>query len=48
MDIHNTLVRKAAWQHYGAVVTQEGDSFVIAFREAVDAVSCCLQVGAGV
>jgi class 3 adenylate cyclase len=44
MDVHNSLLRKASWQHYGAVVTQEGDSFVVAFREAVDAVSCCLQV----
>jgi class 3 adenylate cyclase len=45
MATHNGIMRKAAWQHYGFVIGQEGDSFIIAFRAALDAVSFCLQVG---
>jgi hypothetical protein len=31
----------------GFIIGQEGDSFIVAFREAVDAVAFCLQVGVG-
>lgn len=42
---HNNVMRKAAWTHYGFVIGQEGDSYLLAFREALDAVAFCLQVG---
>ncbi|WIA08451.1 hypothetical protein OEZ85_007888 [Tetradesmus obliquus] len=41
---HNNAVRKAAWAHFGFTVCQEGDSYTLAFREALDAVAFCLQV----
>jgi class 3 adenylate cyclase len=41
---HSNVIRRAAWTHYGFVVGQEGDSFVLAFRDASDAVAFCLQV----
>jgi hypothetical protein len=41
---HNNAVRKAAWVHFGFTVCQEGDSYTLAFREALDAVAFCLQV----
>jgi hypothetical protein len=47
MGTHNSIMRKAAWQHYGFVIGQEGDSFIVAFRAALDAVSFCLQVTVG-
>eukprot|EP00878_Enallax_costatus_P037215 GHUV01042021.1.p1 GENE.GHUV01042021.1~~GHUV01042021.1.p1 ORF type:complete len:610 (+),score=118.99 GHUV01042021.1:1020-2849(+) len=43
MSQHNNAVRKAAWTHYGFVVGQEGDSYVLAFSDALDAVAFCLQ-----
>jgi hypothetical protein len=43
---HNNAVRKAAWVHFGFTVCQEGDSYTLAFREALDAVAFCLQVRA--
>lgn len=42
---HSNVIRRAAWTHYGFVVGQEGDSFILAFRDACDAVAFCLQVG---
>lgn len=44
MSQHSNVIRRAAWTHYGFVVGQEGDSFVLAFRDASDAVAFCLQV----
>ncbi|WIA15920.1 hypothetical protein OEZ85_012668 [Tetradesmus obliquus] len=44
MSVHNNAMRKAAWTHYGFIIGQEGDSFIVAFREALDAVAFCLQV----
>jgi hypothetical protein len=44
MSQHSNVIRRAAWTHYGFVVGQEGDSFVLAFRDALDAVAFCLQV----
>jgi hypothetical protein len=41
--IHNNLVTKAKHTNFGYVVEQEGDSYSIAFEEAVDAVRFCLQ-----
>lgn len=41
---HSNVIRRAAWTHYGFVVGQEGDSFILAFRDACDAVAFCLQV----
>ncbi len=41
---HSNVIRRAAWTHYGFVVGQEGDSFILAFRDAADAVAFCLQV----
>jgi hypothetical protein len=44
---HSNVIRRAAWTHYGFVVGQEGDSFILAFRDACDAVAFCLQVRTG-
>lgn len=41
---HSNIIRRAAWTHYGNVVGQEGDSFLVGFRDALDAVAFCLQV----
>jgi len=41
---HSNVIRRAAWTHYGFIVGQEGDSFIIGFRDACDAVAFCLQV----
>lgn len=40
---HNNVMRKAAWVHYGFIIGQEGDAFILAFREPLDAVAFCLQ-----
>lgn len=45
MSLHNNAVRKAAWTHFGFIVGQEGDSYILAFSDALDAVAFCLQVG---
>lgn len=47
VSAHSNVIRRAAWSHYGFVVGQEGDSFILAFRDACDAVAFCLQVGRG-
>lgn len=40
---HNNLMLETKWQNYGSIVDQEGDSFVLVFREAFDAVSFALS-----
>jgi class 3 adenylate cyclase len=47
VSAHSNVIRRAAWSHYGFVVGQEGDSFILAFRDACDAVAFCLQVRSG-
>lgn len=44
MSQHNNAVRKAAWTHFGSIIGQEGDSYILAFSDALDAVAFCLQV----
>jgi hypothetical protein len=39
-----TNVMCAAFVFSGFIIGQEGDSFIVAFREALDAVAFCLQV----
>ncbi|KAG1663614.1 hypothetical protein FOA52_009713 [Chlamydomonas sp. UWO 241] len=41
--LHNNLVRKAKWDNFGATIEQEGDSYSMAFHNAIDAVKFCLQ-----
>jgi hypothetical protein len=42
--LHNQNVQKAAYDHVGYVLEQEGDSFTLAFHEPLDAVQFTLQV----
>lgn len=44
MSHHNNVIRKAAWTHFGFVIGQEGDSFILVFQDPLDAVAFCLQV----
>ena len=41
--MHNAVLRKAAHDHAGHVIEQEGDSWAIAFHDACDAVAFCMQ-----
>ncbi|GFR47269.1 hypothetical protein Agub_g8956, partial [Astrephomene gubernaculifera] len=43
LTLHNALIRKARWSCFGYTVEQEGDSYVLVFYEALDAVCFCLQ-----
>jgi len=43
---HNAALRSAAWANAGFVLEQEGDSFLIAFYEPMDAVAFCMQARA--
>ncbi|KXZ47811.1 hypothetical protein GPECTOR_32g423 [Gonium pectorale] len=43
LNLHNGLIRKARWSNFGYTVEQEGDSYVLVFYEALDAVIFCLQ-----
>lgn len=42
--IHNGVIRAAKFSNCGFVLEQEGDSYTLAFYDAVDAVAFCLQV----
>ncbi len=42
--MHNNVIRSAKFANCGFVLEQEGDSFTLAFYDAVDAVAFCLQV----
>uniref|UniRef100_A0A383WDG8 Guanylate cyclase domain-containing protein n=1 Tax=Tetradesmus obliquus TaxID=3088 RepID=A0A383WDG8_TETOB len=44
MGSHNSILRKACHSHAGYVLDQEGDSWCIAFHDALDAVAFSLQV----
>lgn len=39
---HNSIIRAAKWKNYGSTLDQEGDSFILAFHDAFDAVSFAL------
>eukprot|EP00775_Hariotina_reticulata_P007035 gene7035-7249_t len=41
---HNNIIRKAAWTHFGYIIGQEGDAYILVFRDAMDAAAFCLQV----
>jgi hypothetical protein len=41
--MHNSVIRTAKYANCGAILEQEGDSFTLAFYEALDAVAFCLQ-----
>jgi hypothetical protein len=45
LQVHNHIVRHAAYVHAGSVIEQEGDCFVLCFHEPLDAVAFSLQVG---
>ncbi|MCK0174702.1 adenylate/guanylate cyclase domain-containing protein [Mycolicibacterium sp. F2034L] len=44
LDHHEKLVRRLVGGHRGVVVKNQGDGFMIAFTEPVDAVRCCIAV----
>jgi hypothetical protein len=44
LQVHNHIVRHAAYVHAGFVLEQEGDSFVLCFHEPLDAAAFALQV----
>jgi adenylate cyclase len=44
LDHHEKLVRRLVGDHRGVVVKNQGDGFMIAFTEPVDAVRCCIAV----
>jgi hypothetical protein len=43
LSMHNAVLRKAAHNNAGTVIDQEGDSWIVAFHDAPDAVAFCLQ-----
>lgn len=43
LALHNAVLRKAAHNHAGHVIEQEGDSWSVAFHDAQDAAAFCLQ-----
>eukprot|EP00877_Chromochloris_zofingiensis_P010018 jgi/Chrzof1/526/Cz01g19020.t1 len=44
LDLHNAVIRKAKYTTCGSTLEQEGDSYILGFHEAYDAVAFCLQV----
>ncbi|PRC47108.1 adenylate/guanylate cyclase domain-containing protein, partial [Mycobacterium sp. ITM-2017-0098] len=44
LERHNTLIGRCVADHGGHVVKNQGDGFMIAFAEPVDAVRCCVAV----
>jgi adenylate cyclase len=44
LERHNRLIARHVAEHRGYVVKNQGDGFMLAFREPVDAVRCCLAV----
>ena len=43
LAMHNAVLRKAAQDHAGHVIEQEGDSWSLAFHDPADAVGFCMQ-----
>jgi adenylate cyclase len=44
LERHNELVERRVAEHRGYVVKNQGDGFMIAFADPVDAVRCCVAV----
>jgi adenylate cyclase len=44
LERHNELVERLVAEHRGFVVKNQGDGFMIAFSEPVEAIRCCLAV----
>jgi adenylate cyclase len=44
LERHNQLIEKRVADHRGYVVKNQGDGFMIAFAEPVDAIRCCVAV----
>lgn len=44
LEKHSDLVARLVADHRGYVVKNQGDGFMLAFREPVDAVRCCIAV----
>jgi class 3 adenylate cyclase len=44
LERHNTLIGRCVAEHHGHVVKNQGDGFMVAFAEPVDAVRCCVAV----
>lgn len=47
LTTHDAIIQAAKWSTCGSIIEQEGDSFVIVFHEAMDAMQFCLQVREG-
>lgn len=44
LEKHHALVTRQVSEHRGYVVKNQGDGYMLAFREPVDAVRCCIAV----
>ena len=44
LERHNRLVERKVAQHHGVVVKNQGDGFMIAFAEPVDAIRCSVAI----
>lgn len=44
LERHNALVERCVTDYHGYVVKNQGDGFMMAFSEPVDAVGCCVAV----
>jgi adenylate cyclase len=44
LERHNALVERCVADHRGFVVKNQGDGFMMAFSEPLDAVRCCVEV----
>jgi hypothetical protein len=44
LAIHNAVIRRAKYVNCGFTLEQEGDSYIIVFKDTLDAVAFCLQV----
>lgn len=48
IDMHNSMMRELLDEFAGHEIRNEGDSFALAFHDAIDAVQFCVKVGARV
>ena len=44
LDLHNRLIRDAIAEFHGYEVKTEGDAFMVAFQDAIEAVKFCIDV----
>ena len=44
LDLHNQLIRDSIQQFHGYEVKTEGDAFMVAFQDAIEAVQFCMDI----